>query len=66
MKRALHIKIFKFKLSDENQMEIDVRIIHRDITSAMIGAVMMSQIYLYPNTSNNGFTLLEENEERYS
>lgn len=66
MSKALHIKIFKYKMFDENQMELDIRIIHRDITSAMMGAIEMTKIYLYPNVKNDGFTLLEENEERYS
>jgi len=66
MSRALHIKIFKYILSDENQMEIEVKVIHRDITSAMMGAIDMAKIYLYPNVKSNGYGILEENKERYS
>jgi len=47
-------------------MEIEVKVIHRDITSAMMGAIDMAKIYLYPNVKSNGYGILEENKERYS
>lgn len=54
------IKAFRFILHDECQPELLIRIIHRDVTMAMMGAIEMSNIYVYPDIHNNGYGILTE------
>jgi hypothetical protein len=58
------IKAFRYILHDECQPELLIRIIHRDVVMATMGAVEMSNVYVYPEIHNNGYTILKETKLR--